>query len=218
MNPTQFLSKEYDFLTFVVLSAKALATLSADLQAKYKEYLAKFITDFKAKYPDGTTISLDLVKLGTLFAGKNRKGQPVNQAAIVCDTDDQPNFVPEVIVQSQGQLDILARSAGFPAWQVLAIVAASALRKGKLNFRMVVRVEGEVVKDRSGKDRTITKTHIAQEDFELALSDQLKAMQANTAAKASEKAFLDMMYTSPIGNGGTNQEVVAPDADEDVNP
>jgi hypothetical protein len=220
MRDLQFLAAAYAFGTFRTLSAKELAGLTAAQKAQYDALLAQFITDFKARFPKGYPVEVDILKLGTLYAAKNRKGVMVAQAAIVMDTDEEPAFVSDVITQSVGQLDILAKGVGFPSWQVLAMNAASHLNKGKLRFTMNVRVEGETVSDRKGKGTIINKTHIAQDDFEYTLSPALQAMQLKTVSKASEQLFIDMMNNDPLA--GLNQQVVEdskPDGAEDiVNP
>lgn len=220
MRDLLFLAAAYAFGTFRTLSAKELAGLTAAQKAQYDALLAEFIADFKAKYPNGYPVEVDILKLGTLYAAKNSKGVMVAQAAIVMDTDEEPDFIPEVITQTVGQLDILARGVGFPSWQVLAMNAATHLHKGKLRYNMSVRVEGETVTDRKGKSRVITKTHIAQEDFEYTLSPALQAMQIKTVSKASEQLFIDMMNNDPLA--GLNLQVEEdskPEADDAaVNP
>jgi hypothetical protein len=214
MRDLLFLAVAYAFGTFRTLSAKELTGLTAAQKAQYEALLVEFIADFKAKHPNGYPVEVDVLKLGMLYAAKNNKGVDVAQAAIVMDTDELPAFIPEVITQTVGQLDILARGVGFPSWQVLAMNAAAHLHKGKLKYTMNMRIAGESITDRKGKVRVITKTHVAQEDFEFALSPALQAMQLKTVSKASEQLFVDMMNSNPLAGLGVN--VGQPDVDDAV--
>ena len=189
----------YAFGTFRFLTQKESAALTAEQKAKYDEYSVLFIKEFKEKHPNGFDAVLTIDKLGTMYQKADPKTKEICAYGVIgVSTDESPAFVPAIQELKQGQLDVIARNAGMPNWQVLALMAATALRKGTVSMTLVLREKGDTYVQ-NGVTKTIQSTHLNVEDMELVLSESIKHNQEKAIGKAAEQSFANMMNFSITG-------------------
>jgi hypothetical protein len=214
MKSLVFLTEAFNANTFRILAKAEIAKLTAEQKTAYEKLLAEFVSWFKTTHPHGLKVKLNVTKLGLLYAQTDVNGGVIVKAAIVADAEGQPDWVPAMQTLKVGQLDVLAQGAGFANYQMLALMSATKLRKGSITFVMNLREGGSKVVGRDGREITIEKTHISQDDLVYAPSDEMSRSIEQASAKAFERqqeAFINKTFEPTV-------KVAPVTTDEEFNP